>query len=76
MYVSAGPTSMISSRRGEWRRHVELQPGPDRWSVSAQVTSTILARDRTFIPIPDEIAGTFLPQVGERKRLEVHSDIL
>ncbi len=41
-----------------------------------RVTSTILSRDRTFIPVPDEIAETFLPQAGERKRLEVRCDIL
>ena len=41
-----------------------------------QVTSTILAKDRTFIPIPDQIVNTFLPQAGERKRLEIRCDIL
>lgn len=41
-----------------------------------QVTSTILARDRTFIPIPDAIAPAFMPLVGERKRLEVRGEIL
>lgn len=41
-----------------------------------RVTSTILARDRTFIPVPDEIADTFLPEAGERKRLEIRCDIL
>lgn len=41
-----------------------------------QVSSTILAKDRTFIPVPDEIATTFLPRAGERKRLEVRCDIL
>jgi molecular chaperone HtpG len=41
-----------------------------------RITSTILAKDRTFIPIPDEIAETFLPEQGERKRLEVRCDIL
>ena len=41
-----------------------------------RVTSTILTRNRTFIPIPDEIAATFLPRADERKRLEVRCDIL
>ena len=40
------------------------------------VTSTIIAKDRTFIPIPEEIANDFLPEEGERKRLEVRCDIL
>ena len=41
-----------------------------------RVTSTILTKDRTFIPIPVEIAEAFLPKAGERKRLEVRGDIL
>ena len=41
-----------------------------------QVTSTILTKNRTFIPIPDEIAETFLPKADERTRLEVRCDIL
>ena len=39
-------------------------------------TSTILAKDRTFIPIPNEIANDFQPEAGERKQLEVRCDIL
>lgn len=41
-----------------------------------RVTSTILAKDRTFIPLPNEIANDFQPEAGERKRLEVRCDIL
>ena len=41
-----------------------------------KVTSTILTKKRTFIPIPNEIATTFLPEADERKRLEVRCDIL
>ena len=41
-----------------------------------RITSTILAKDRTFIPIPNEIANDFYPEAGERKRLEVRCDIL
>ena len=41
-----------------------------------RVTSTILTRDRTFIPIPAEIAESFLPNPGEVKRLEVRCDVL
>ena len=40
------------------------------------ITSTILTKDRTFIPVPNEIAETFLPEETERKRLEVRCDIL
>ena len=41
-----------------------------------KVTSTILTKNRTFIPIPNEIAKTFLPEADERKRLEVRCDVL
>lgn len=41
-----------------------------------RVTSTIIAKNRTFIPIPEEVANDFLLKEGERKRLEVRCDIL
>ena len=41
-----------------------------------RVTSTILTKNRTFIPVPDEIAEIFRPKADERKRLEVRCDIL
>ena len=41
-----------------------------------RITSTILAKDRTFIPVPEEIAKDFLLEAGERKRLEIRCDIL
>ena len=41
-----------------------------------RVTSTILTKDRTFIPIPSDIAEAFLPKAGEIKRLEVRCDVL
>ncbi len=41
-----------------------------------RITSTILTKNRTFIPIPNEIAKAFLPKATERKRLEVRCDIL
>ena len=40
------------------------------------VTSTILTKERTFIPIPQDIVSDFLPHAGERKRLEVRCDLL
>jgi molecular chaperone HtpG len=39
-------------------------------------TSTIVAKSRTFIPIPEQISGAFLPQSGERKRMEVKCDVI
>lgn len=41
-----------------------------------RVTATILTKNRTFIPIPNEIAEDFLPRNEERKRLEVRCDVL
>jgi molecular chaperone HtpG len=41
-----------------------------------KTTATILTSNRTFIPIPDEIAEDFVPRGDERKRLEVRCDIL
>ena len=41
-----------------------------------QPTATILTRRRTFIPIPSELAGDFVPGADERKRLEVRCDLL
>lgn len=41
-----------------------------------RATSTILAKDCTFIPIPDDIANDFLPEADKPKRLEVRCDIL
>ncbi len=41
-----------------------------------RITSTILAKDRTFIPVPNEIANDFQPEASERKRLEIRCDIL
>ena len=39
-------------------------------------TATIVLGNRLFIPVPDEIADTFHPGPGERKRFEVRSDLL
>lgn len=39
-------------------------------------TSTIVLKDRLFIPIPNEIRATFIPLAGQRKRFEIRADIL
>ncbi|CAE6732657.1 ATP-binding protein [Paraburkholderia nemoris] len=39
-------------------------------------TSTIVMKNRIFIPLPEGLQSSFLPQPGERKRLEVRCDIL
>ena len=41
-----------------------------------RITSTILAKSRTFIPVPREIECDFLPEAGETKRLEIRCDVL
>jgi len=42
----------------------------------AYPTSTIVLKDRLFVPIPDQIRASFIPAAGERKRFEVRADIL
>ena len=44
--------------------------------MGPRITSTILTKNRTFIPIPPEIAEIFIPKAEERKRLEIRCDIL
>lgn len=39
-------------------------------------TCTIVMKNRIFIPVPEGLRRSFLPQTGERKRLEVRCDIL
>lgn len=39
-------------------------------------SSTIVMKNRIFIPIPDGLRASFLPAAGERKKLEVRCDIL
>jgi len=39
-------------------------------------TATIVLKDRLYIPIPDDIQASFVPNSGERKRFEVRADIL
>ena len=41
-----------------------------------RITATILAKNRIFIPIPDEIVEIFSPKDNERIRLEVRCDLL
>ena len=41
-----------------------------------RITSTVVTKSRTFIPVPAEIANDFLPEAGERMRLEVRCDML
>lgn len=39
-------------------------------------TSTLLLDNRVFIPVPSAIENHFLPAEGERRRLDVRSDVL
>jgi molecular chaperone HtpG len=39
-------------------------------------TSTIVTKNRIFIPLPPAIQSSFVPSVGEKKRLELRCDIL
>ena len=39
-------------------------------------SSTIVMKNRIFIPVPEGLRGSFLPAEGEKKKLEVRCDIL
>ncbi|MYF46705.1 MAG: ATP-binding protein [Rhodobacteraceae bacterium] len=41
-----------------------------------RITTTILTKNRTFIPIPEELEADFLPSENNRKRLWVKCDVL
>jgi molecular chaperone HtpG len=40
------------------------------------ITSTIVLKDKIFIPIPSTIRSNFIPKAGEKKRFEVRGDII
>ncbi|MCQ1764719.1 ATP-binding protein [Neorhizobium galegae] len=39
-------------------------------------TSTIMLKDRIYIPVPPAIQGSFIPKPGERKRFEIKADLI
>lgn len=42
----------------------------------SQRTSTIVLKDRIYIPVPPAIQGSFIPQRGEKKRFEIKADLI
>ncbi len=42
----------------------------------AYPTCSIVLKDRLYIPIPEEISASFIPEPGEKKRFEIRADIL
>lgn len=40
------------------------------------ITSTLVLKNRIFIPVPPEIEAAFIPLANERKRLQVRCDLL
>lgn len=64
---------------GEFGLYYDLQTGKIVSNESGGgpfATATIVLRDKIFIPVPDQLAESFIPQPGERKRFEVRSDLL
>ena len=55
----------------QMREPVAASPGGGSFE-----TCTVVMKNQTFIPIPDELAPAFLPVGGETKRLEVRCDLL
>jgi molecular chaperone HtpG len=60
LYYDVQTTSLISGESGG----------------GAFESSTIVMKNRIFIPVPDGLRASFLPMAGERKKLEVRCDIL
>lgn len=64
---------------GRFGLYYDLQ-SPDVISATSggglYLTSTILLKNRIFIPIPTEIQSCFIPSPSERKRFEVRFDLL
>jgi molecular chaperone HtpG len=50
---------------------ITAQPGGGSFE-----TCTIVMKNRLFIPIPEPLRSSFVPAIGEKKRLEVRCDIL
>lgn len=42
----------------------------------AYPTCSIVIRDKIFIPVPEDIRGSFIPRPGGKKRFDVRADIL
>jgi molecular chaperone HtpG len=64
---------------GKFGLYYDLQtPGliADKSGGGVFETCTIVMKNRIFIPVPNELRHSFLPQAGEKKRLEVRCDIL
>ncbi len=70
---------IFEHQSGSFGLYYDVQtPGPiaDQSGGGAYETSTIVMKNRTFIPVPEGLRRSFLPQSGEKKRLEVRCDIL
>jgi molecular chaperone HtpG len=64
---------------GEFGLYYDIQtqsPLSEQSGGGAFETSTIVMKNRIFIPVPPSIQRNFVPESGERKRLEVRCDIL
>ena len=55
----------------QMREPVAASPGGGSFE-----TSTIMMKNQIFIPIPEPLHQSFLPEAGETKRLEVRCDLL
>jgi molecular chaperone HtpG len=64
---------------GEFGLYYDLQTGQVVSGESGGgpfATATIVLRDKIFVPVPDQLTASFIPQPGERKRFEVRCDLL
>jgi molecular chaperone HtpG len=61
---------------GQFGLYYDLQTRDAPAGGGPYPTASIVLKDRVFIPIPDAIRDSFVPQTGERKRFDVRADIL
>jgi molecular chaperone HtpG len=64
---------------GEFGLYYDIQtqgPLADQSGGGAFETCTIVMKNKVFIPVPAVIQRSFVPESGERKRLEIRCDIL
>lgn len=64
---------------GEFGIYYDMQTADfvgDLAGGGSQRTSTIILRDKIYIPIPPAIQSSFVPAPGERKRFEIKADLI
>jgi molecular chaperone HtpG len=64
---------------GEFGVYYDLQTTEfveEKAGGGSQRTSTIILKDKIYIPVPPAIQPSFVPKVGDRKRFEIKADLI